>query len=293
MSTMKDKKQMAKTKTSFSGHEKFECKIDWVTKGLSAFSKNNQILNLANVEEGIEILGLGINMIKSLNHWMQVLGLIEKSALTELGQTLLEKDPYLENSDTLWLLHWNIVKSQERATLYHLFFNTIYPHKFTREDILSQIVLWLENKEIKLSETTIKSDIDVFARMYKSNDSEDISLNLFSELKLITEQAPGIYALNINVATDISDNAFIYILKDYIDIQNNASSESISMDDIQRGKLSLQKSLCLGESSLYNKIYRLEQLTDSKFSYSEASGIRQIYMNSSLDKTDLLHKIYQ
>ena len=290
---MKDKKQMAKTKTSFSGHEKFECKIDWVTKGLSAFSKNNQILNLANVEEGIETLGLGINMIKSLNHWMQVLGLIEKSTLTELGQILLEKDPYLENSDTLWLLHWNIVKSQERATLYNLFFNTIYPYKFTRGDILSQIILWLENEGLKLSQTTIKSDIDVFVRMYKSNDSEDISLNLFSELKLITEQAPGIYTLNINAATDISDYAFIYILKDYIDTQNNTSSESISMDDIQRGKLSLQKSLCIGESTLYNKIHRLEQLTDGKLSYSEASGIRQIYMNSSLNKTDLLHRIYQ
>ena len=55
---------MAKNKTSFSGHEKFECKIDWITKGLSAFSNNNQILNLENIEEWITTLGLGINMIK-------------------------------------------------------------------------------------------------------------------------------------------------------------------------------------------------------------------------------------
>jgi len=284
---------MAKTKTSFSGHEKFECKIDWVTKGLNAFAKNKQILNLTNVEEGIETLGLGINMIRSLNHWMQVLGLIKKSDLTELGRTLLEEDSYLENSDTLWLLHWNIVKSQERATLYNLFFNTIYPYKFTREDILNQITSWLKSEEITLSQTTIKSDIDVLVRMYKSNNRQDISMNLFSELKLITEQAPGIYALNINTATEISDYAFIYILIDYIESLNNATSESISMDDIQRGKLSLQKSLCVGESTLYNKIHRLEQLTEGKLAYSEASGIRQIYINSSLNKNDLLHRIYQ
>ena len=290
---MKDKKQMAKTKTSFSGHEKFECKIDWVTKGLNAFSTNNQIFNLTYVEEGIETLGLGINMIKSLKHWMQVLGLVEQSNLTELGQTILEKDPYLENSDTLWILHWNIVKSQERATLYNLFFNTIYPHKFTREHILNQITSWLKSNDVNLSQTTIKSDIDVFVRMYKSNDTQDINLNLFSELKIITEQALGIYALNINATTDISDYAFIYILKDYIDTPNNTSSESISMDDIQRGKLSLQKSLCMGESILYNKIHRLEQLTEGKLAYSEASGIRQIYINRSLNKADLLHKIYQ
>lgn len=284
---------MTKIKTSFSGHEKFECKIDWIAKGLNAFSDNNQIFNLTNVEEGIEMLGLGINMIKSLKHWMQVSGLIEQSDLTELGHTILEKDPYLENSDTLWLLHWNIVKNQERATLYNLFFNIIYPHKFTKEQILNQTTSWLRNNAINLSQTTIKSDIDVFIRMYKSNDSQDISLNLFSELKLITEQAPGIYALNINAATDISDYVFIYILMDYIDVLNNSIPESISMDDIQRGRLSLQKSLCLGESTLYNKIHQLEQITEGKLAYSEASGIRQIYINSSLNKTDLLHRIYQ
>jgi predicted XRE-type DNA-binding protein len=284
---------MAKTKTSFSGHEKFECKIDWITKGLNAFSKNNQIFNLTKVEDGIETLGLGINMIKSLKHWVQVLGLIEQSELTELGHYILEKDPYLENGDTLWLLHWNIVKSQESATLYNLFFNTIYPYKFTREYILDKVTSWLKSNDINLSQTTIKSDIDVFIRMYKSSDTRDINLNLFSELKLITEQAHGDYVLNINAATDISDFAFIYILKDYIDIQNNSSSESISMDDIQRGKLSLQKSLCMGESVLHNKIHKLEHLTDGKLAYSEASGIRQIYINGSLDKADLLHRIYR
>ncbi len=284
---------MGKTKASFSGHDKFECKIDWITKGLNAFSKNNQIFNPANIEEGIETLGLGINMIKSLNHWMQVLGLIEKSNLTELGSTLLKKDPYLENSDTLWLLHWNIVKHQERATLYNMFFNTIYPHKFTREDILNQVTLWLEYEGIKLSPATIKSDIDVFVRMYKNNVRQDINLNLFSELKLITEQTSGTYALNINSATDISDNAFVYILIDYIDILNDTVSESISMDDIQRGKLSLQKSLCMGENTLYHKIHRLEQLTEGELAYSEASGIRQIYISGSLNQTNLLHRIYE
>lgn len=283
---------MKNIKVSFSGHEKFDCKIDWITKGLMAFQNNQQIFNQDCVEETIEALGLGINMIKSLNHWMHVLGLVNKNELTTLAQIILEKDPYLENSDTLWLLHWNLVKNQDRATLYNLFFNIIYPHKFTKEDILRQVASWLKNEDIKLSQTTLKSDIDVFVRMYKSNNIQDINLNLFSELKLITEQASGIYALNINTATDISDDTFIYILMDYIDTLNNTVSESISMDDIQRGKLSLQKSLCISESILYNKVHQLEQLTDSKLAYSEASGIRQIYINGSLNKTDLLYRIY-
>ena len=284
---------MKNIKVSFSGHEKFDCKIDWITKGLLAFQKNQQIFNQSHLEETIEILGLGVNMIKSLNHWMHVLGLIDKNKLTSFAQTILEQDPYLENNDTLWLLHWNIVKSLDKATLYNLFFNTIYPHKFTRDDIFDRIVLWLDINGTKLSPTTIKSDIDVFIRMYKSNDSENLSLNLFSELKLITEQSHNVYALNINAATDISDQAFLYILMDYIDHLSDSSAESISMDDLQRGKLSLQKSLCISESAFYNKIYRLDQLTDGQLSYSDASGIRQIYIHSSLNKNDLLHTMYQ
>lgn len=284
---------MAKIKTSFSGHEKFECKIDWITKGLDAFEKNKNIFSLSNVEIGIETLGLGINMIKSLNHWMQVLGLINKTELTELGISILKHDPYLENSDTLWLLHWNLVKNKERATLYNLFFNVIHPHKFTREYLLSQIVLWLDNNNVNLSLTTLKSDIDVLIRMYKSNNSEDVSMNLLSELKIITEQSNGVYALNINTATEISDEAFLYILVDYINDLCGTNAESISMDDIQRGKPSLQKSLCLGENVLYNKIHQLGKLTNEKLAYSEASGIRQIYINGSIDKSELLSRIYQ
>lgn len=283
---------MKKTKYSFSGHEKFECKIDWITKGLNAFSKNSNIFNLANIEEGIEILGLGINMIKSLRYWMQVLGLINELSLTKLGKTILDKDPYLENNDTLWLLHWNIVKNQEKATLYNLFFNNIYLTKFTKEQIFNKVISWMENKNIKLSQTTIKSDIDVLIKMYKNDDYKEMNLNIFSELKIIIEQTPGIYTLNINSASDISNDTFTYIFLDYIDMLNNSTSNSISMDDIQRGRLSLQKSLCLGENALYNKIYQLEQLTNGKLSFSEASGIRQIYINEPISKTEMLYKIY-
>ena len=109
---------MKKLKTSFSGHDKFDCKIDWVVQGLSAFYENNTIFMHSNIEKSISNLGLGINMIKSLSHWMKALGLIKNNDLTKLGEIILDKDPYLENDNTLWLLHWNLTKRQENTTLY-------------------------------------------------------------------------------------------------------------------------------------------------------------------------------
>jgi len=283
---------MAKLKTSFSGHDKFECKIDWITKGLKAYSKDNTVLSNTQVENGIQKLGLGINMIKSLSHWMKVLGLINDGCLTELGQTILEKDIYLENSNTLWLLHWNLVKNREKSTLVNLFFNQYYPHKFTKNEIVEDTLVWLKENEIKLSPTTLNSDMDVLIRLYRENDSE-MSMSLFSDLNMITSLSNGSYSLNVDATAELSDEVFLYILADFIDMKYKNEVESISIDELERGILSIQKSLCMSENRLYGKIHKLKELTNNKMYYSEASGIRQIYLNESLDKLEFLKRIYE
>jgi hypothetical protein len=283
---------MAKLKTSFSGHDKFECKIDWITKGLKAYSEDNTIFSNTKVESSIQKLGLGINMIKSLSHWMKVLGLVKNGCLTELGQTILEKDIYLENSSTLWLLHWNLVKDREKSTLVNLFFNHYYPHKFTKYEIVEDTLVWLKENEIKLSPTTLNSDMDVLIKLYKSNDSK-MNMSLLSDLNIITPLSNGSYALNIDATTEISDEVFLYILADFIEINYKNKVESISIDELERGILSIQKSLCMSENRLYGKIHKLKELTNNKMYYSEASGIRQIYLNESLNKSEFLKRIYE
>ena len=283
---------MAKLKTSFSGHDKFECKIDWITKGLKAYSEDNTILSNTKVESGIQKLGLGINMIKSLSHWMKSLGLVNDGCLTELSQTILEKDIYLENSNTLWLLHWNLVKDREKSTLVNLFFNHYYPHKFTKDEIAEDTLLWLKENEIKLSPTTLNSDMDVLIRLYRGNDSE-MSMSLFSDLNMITSLSNGSYSLNVDATAELSDEVFLYILADFIAMKYKNEVESISIDELERGILSIQKSLCMSENRLYGKIHKLKELTNNKMYYSEASGIRQIYLNESLDKLEFLKRIYE
>jgi len=283
---------MEKIKTSFSGHDKFDCKIDWITKGLEAYKEDNTIFIQSNIEKTIARLGLGSNMVKSLHHWMKVFALIEGEKLTLLGKTILDKDPYLENSDTLWILHWNLVKYIEKASLYNLFFNKIYPHKFSKDDIFDYITSWLSENKIKLSPTTLNADIDVLIRMYNNNHGENHSMSLLSELNIITKLSQSSYSLNINAVTPISDELFLYILCDYIEMQYSSSATSLSIDDIQRGKLSIQKSLCMSEHTLYSKIDKLSKLTESRFTYSETAGIRQIYISEHIDKSLILNKIY-
>lgn len=284
---------MTKIKTSFSGHDKFDCKIDWITKGLEAYKEDNTIFIQSNIEITIAQLGLGSNMVKSLNHWMKTFALIDGDKLTLLGQTILDNDPYLESSDTLWILHWNLVKYREKASLYYLFFNRIYPHKFSKDEIVDYITSWLNENEIKLSSTTLNADVDVLIRMYNNHHGENHSMSLLSELNIITKLSQSNYSLNINAVTPISDELFLYILCDYIEMQYGSNATSISIDDIQRGRLSIQKSLCMSEHTLYSKLNGLSKLTDNRFTYSETAGIRQIYITEQIDKSLILNKIYE
>ncbi len=283
--------RLSSLKTSFSGHDKFDCKIDWIIKGLEAFDNDNTILQLSNVEKGIQTLGLGINMIKSLNYWMKTLELIEKDHLTDLGRIIFQKDPFLENDNTLWLLHWNLVKNINKSTLYYLFFNKIYQYRFTKNSISNEVNKWLETNQIKLSQNSLNSDIDVFLRMYANDLENEKSMSLFTDLNSITKTKEN-YILNIKSSSKITDEVFIYILNDYIQLKKKDKvGETISIDDIQRGDLSIQKSLLLSENGLFSKINKLSTITNNKLEYSEASGMRQIYIKEQLNSTELLNNI--
>ena len=176
--------------------------------------------------------------------------------------------------------------------LINLFFNQYYPYKFTKNEIVEHTLYWLKENSIKLSLNTLNSDIDVLIRLYRGDDS-DMSMSLFSDLNIITSSSNGSYTLNIDTTTEISDKVFLYILADFIDIKYKNKVESISIDELERGILSIQKSLCMSENRLYGKLHKLKELTNNKMYYSEASGIRQIYINDSLDKLESLKRIYE
>ena len=60
-------------------------------------------------------------MAKSIRYWMRTAGLTDESQatgvhLTELGRTILQCDPYLEDIFTLWIIHINIATNYKLAT---------------------------------------------------------------------------------------------------------------------------------------------------------------------------------
>lgn len=71
------------------------------------------------------MLGVGTNMVKSIRYWMQACGLLAKDGnkeiLSDMAEIIYMNDPYLEDIFSLWILHSNIAKNIEQATVWYMF----------------------------------------------------------------------------------------------------------------------------------------------------------------------------
>lgn len=177
------------------GHEKFVLREGWLTKGIRGVSEDD---HLFSGNDGADKLGVGTNMVKSIRYWMQAFDLLEEDTKTGItlntfGDKILNKDLYLEDAFTLWLLHSRIAKNEDKATTWFVFFNKVDAEEFTKEEIFEPIkreLLLIADKNFP--DKSLSDDIDVLLNMYsrekKDEDPEDKNVCPLVELGLIKKE---------------------------------------------------------------------------------------------------------
>ena len=271
-------------KTSFSGHEKFDCKVSWLPL---AYQNINAVY--ASPEEAIAITGLGSNKIKSLKQWISKFALKDDDKFSEKAEIIFSYDPYLEQVESLWILHAYISQNYEKATLYYLFFNDFFMPTFTKSSLLDKTITWCENNNLKMSPKTLESDVSVLIKMYLKNDTKsEFSSSLFSDLNLL-HKIDNEYVFNAKNPAELSDKTFFYIFLYFI---RENKEQTISVKDLQYGKMSLQYTLGLTEEKLLEKLEKLNDLSNGDIVYQEAAGIKQIYLNNRQNLTEALKNVY-
>ncbi|WP_407535613.1 DUF4007 family protein [Cetobacterium somerae] len=104
------------------GHSSFYLRNGWIKKCVEYVeeNKNENIFSKSNIE-AIDKLGIGSVMVQSLKFWMTMLDILKKEKkefhLKREIKYILEKDPYLENKNTLWLLHTYIMERDEKKRI--------------------------------------------------------------------------------------------------------------------------------------------------------------------------------
>ena len=290
---MKTNNKSKGVKYTFSGHESFPCKSLWLKKGYDFLNAGNDF----NSPKAVMDLGVGKNMVTSIRYWLKVFGITIDNQLTWLAKYLFDdndgKDKYLEDIATLWLLHFNLVYSEE-ATLYNLFFCGIQRERthFEREQIQTYVKLRMaEAGKIALyNSNTVRKDIGVLLQNYslprKAQSNEDYS-SLLLDLDLIRQSSEGKgYYFNIEGKRQVTQEIFLYAL---LRLKEDEGDNTISFDTIQE-KVGLI--FCMQD---YESIEMLKQLSSKYrqfFSYNDVAGIKQIQFITELDYKTVLDEYY-
>ena len=280
-------------KYTFSGHESFPCKALWLKKGYDFVEQGKSF----NSPDSVIDLGVGKNMVASIRYWLRVFGVSDGEKSTWIGDYLFNdnggKDKYLEDIATLWLLHFNLVFSEE-ATLYKVFFCGVQRERshFEREQVLNYVKLRMveAGKMTIFNANTVKKDIAVLLQNYtlprKVQSNEDFSA-LLIDLDLIRQNAEGKgYFFNVDGKRKVTKEIFLYGL---LKLKEKEGDKSIPFDTIQE-RVGLV--FCMQDFETIEMLKQLASDYSQYFAYSDVAGIKQVQFIKDLDVKQVLDDYY-
>ncbi len=162
-------------KPILSGHEKFIFRHGWLKKGVDAIRLDPYLFGK---DQALVELGVGKNMVRSIRHWCLATGLLFEDSTTPKGAALCPTelavklltdqgwDPFLEDTGTLWLLHWQLATNPTRGGVWHAIFGHFYEPEFSKRQMLTHVSRYLERSGIYAKESTVEQSVDVCLRAY-------------------------------------------------------------------------------------------------------------------------------
>ncbi|MBT3383077.1 MAG: DUF4007 family protein [Prolixibacteraceae bacterium] len=293
----------------FTGHETFVVRTFWPKKGYDFIKKGGTF----SAENAVVDLGVGKNMVASIQFWMKALGLFNdgKKELTEIAHFLFGEhgvDPYLEDIGSVWLLHYHLVRSNY-SSIYNLVFNDLRKERavFKKQQLVSFIKRkYSENSDNYYNPNTIDKDISIFTRLYKKVDYKSISKNfedeisgLMLELELISSSIEEEVKEGTNKKEKVewfylhgeNRNNFPAPILLFSILDNFEGDSNIAVRRLQIEANSPNMVFLLSKDALYNKLKELENLV-SGITISETAGNVILVLPEGLDKWKILRDYY-
>ncbi|NWJ47096.1 MAG: DUF4007 family protein [Chloroflexi bacterium] len=298
----------------FSGHETFICRYTWLPKACSAIAENPSVLT--NDEEAMVKLGVGKNMVNSIRFWVEVMGVAIPNRqqkvfnLTTFGRRVFSEDgfdPYLENIQTLWLLHWHLSSRKADPIFAWNFLLNRWPYP---ELSRSEVVTAFEREGKRLgyshSSVTLAQHLDIFLRTYlpsqKRTAIEDSLDSPFVELALLRQSGQrriglkgpleDVYLFRREAKPELTKAVFEYCLDDYWN-RWHQTERTLTFRDIAVAECSIGQVFKLPEDDLRTRLelYVMSGVAQP-FEYQLSAVQGQVTRNNIPDY-DFLATVYE
>jgi hypothetical protein len=288
--------QVEHTRYSFSGHDSFQCRLLWLKKGYDYVKSGRKFSD----DEAVVKLGVGKNMVSSIRYWLKAFHIIDSDDIpTEFGEFLFNDDtgydPYLEDEASLWLLHYQLVKSGI-ASMYSIIINELRKEKlfFNKETVVNYIKRISENNPLlNFNEKTVAKDFIVFANLYKNdtegNDIEESYSGILSEIELLKSEGKGKYEqyfIENNERDNLPDAVVLFAILDNPDYGNSISLNALEFNFNSPGSI-----FALNRSGLMLKISEIVN-SNSNIVYNDHAGIKELQFKEKPCAYSILEEYY-
>lgn len=283
------------SKLSFSGHDTFNCRQFWLKKGLDHIWAKHKFNDDAVIE-----LGVGRNMVSSIKYWVNAFGLLDEETPNKLAEEIFKPetglDPYLEDINTLWLMHYNLVATK-KASIYSIVFNEFRRLKieFTRDMLKDFIIKFCNRVGAKnINSRTIEKDINVFILNYalpeKSKGVESDFSGLLYELNLLTrlERSGKWYKIENTSRKTLAARIALFCI-----LYTSNGDTIFSFKDLLDKENSVGRVFALSANSLYDKIQEFVQLYPKYLTFSDNAGVKVLQLTKDLDCWTVLKDHYE
>ncbi|MGL5549372.1 MAG: DUF4007 family protein [Culicoidibacterales bacterium] len=269
---------------AFGRHQSFYLRHRWISKGLLELESNREIF----YKNEFETLGIGTNMMKSLRFWLEALELFDLDStnkchtFTELGKFIKAYDLEVSQQDTLALLHYQLVKNEELATIFYWYFNVYDKKLATRSQIQGDFDHWILKEYGKsVSANTLKRDVDCLVNMYVAlpnvKDPEDITYSELAILPLLSEETKVVMK-KVNHQAPASPELMMYVLLDATKAEPGyeVSSLSLTIDELLTRKNLWGKLFNMDRLACVNMLERLVELEYCKMTFTRTNNLDAI-----------------
>ena len=300
-----------------SGHESFTLRYTWLPKVVHHVARDSRLL--AKEEEAMVHFGVGKNMVRSIRFWAQAAGIIVGNGkdggyqLTKLANVLLGEnglDPFLEDTRTLWLIHWNLATNIQNPLLaWDYLLNFWHEPEITPTVVTKALQKEAHKEQGRLSPVTLIQHFECFLHTYvptrgrKGQIQEDnldcplVELNFIVKVgERDSDQPSGrreaIYAFNREEKSDITPDLFLYCLNSFWR-ERHPTEGTLSFREVAHGHGSPGQVFKLPEEDVRMRLDGLNRLPGSSFTYTESSNLEQVQRAGFQNDLTLLKRIYK
>lgn len=280
---------------TFSGHETFPCRNLWLKNGFDFAVEGN-----FNAPDAVVSLGVGKNMVSSIRYWLKAFGMSKDDQPTNLARHLFGDngwDPYCEDELTLWLLHYQLVKTDE-ASIYKMVFLDYQRRnrEFDKQQLQSFVEAACKRDDYDVNSSTLAKDINVLLQNYvypeNVTDPEKCS-NLLMNLHLIryigkerriNERNAEIYVFADVKPEDVPEEVILYALLDYRHHEKTLSNDVLA---------DIALTFCMSMNKLTKVLEYLAQSYPDVITYTDNSGIRNVHFTDDVNALKILDNYYR